>query len=989
MGYATTVFPSQSEPRQVETTSRANAYIDPSKRPRLVTSISQQSPVGTNGNPMRTYVEDITTTSSATPIDSMRVESEPWTGSPMAETPLAAARTDALMTDAPETATTSQQLSNTANSVAAPRSSVHGLTKATMSASTTPKISNPRTNSVHSQQLRNPEPTPTPQSIIQNLPQQVSQTNPNAVSPRLPQQTNDAVPLTNNFGVQTVQQQLLNGSTMPNNSTLLPRPAPTSILINDRYFGNARLLQDSEISVLSFFARDPPVEPTPYSQLIKGPYDKLEQILNRSDIDGFAHGRFTVVSYAVQKNDQLFLVLHQIMCNYVERSVIWPPLLENTRATQFVQSLVGTRRMEPAINTAFRDFPYPFALLARDFPEHFGYWVKHIHIMFEKVGVAWDKVCNMSIQRRYPPTVKEFLNLLGIPSVELMECCVVLTLRKIWHPEDQVMGQYLEKAKEVFVQNLEAMKLCGQNLQAMVDLDERLYRQAYVHLDVALTKTRENHFQSLQQQHYQMAQLAGNRQFMNSYQHPVADIQYTIAQQHATARIPHQHVLPSQLMHGQSTTRQMAPYLSPMYASPSPIISTDAFQAPVSRRSSSAIQQPRTPSTIHPSSRGYSTTTNTPPQIQTPNSNGSSPAPDARFYPASGFRAAQPRVPIPDRVAMHQAHLAEPPMRILEGGQAVSLPFFQYTDDNRKLVYELHSNRVNHPVLFQVDQVEFARLPTKETIISLIGTGVNVRTLKPDSVQFRLRCFQKQKGRKTDFPPWLYLKLNGQILEIRRKLQYGSDLPIDITDMVRPGDNLLELALSLGTGDKKAIGWIITVETIQLTTESKIKESATTNALTEKDVIATMITNLSTQDGTDEDDDEIMMVSSNLKIKVADPITRGLIGEMPVRTATCKHSDCFSLEIFLESRPRVKHKINDPHKWLNVLEATISEADKWTCPMFGCDEDARPSKLRVDLWMKKIQSLLVDKENGNDCVVVVEKDGSWRIEEPKKDQSAD
>jgi hypothetical protein len=967
MGYATSIVDYET-PLHLGLTSNASRVQ--SKRPRSRASISDhsQSIVG-----LDTYHREVNVThANTTPDITTGLAPTLWTGSPTVMTPMPA-RTDTPMTDASSHAP-SPAITN--NPFAVSQGSPRMLENSSTPGSS--NFSHSRTNSAHSR--RHSSTALTPKSILQPmthyLPQQHSLVN---NSPRL-ENMSQHVPALSTYAdgsrEHTLQHENLSGSQMLTDATAQPQtPSFSQLLMQDNCNNllGTRPLSTEETALVRFFSHSTPQKSNPYAPgIIETHFGQLQHKLERLHMTPIVQGRRLALQQAIERRDQLFVVLHQLMCQYASTKT-FPPGMNYQGAIVFMHILLGDQEMSPDILVQFRDFPHPLGSFIRDYPQLFKYWVSHLQMMFSKIETGWQRLEAECISRRYPPTVKEMLLVMGIPSVEIMECYVNLMCRKIWKPDDELVDQFLDKAKMVFRNNINAMRARGSDLEAIINLDERPFRHEYERLVWDLTNTRQQfNIQQLHYQRQQMALQAGNGQISQPNYAVVPTLQHSVVHQQGAVSGPH-HTVPSQPTYRQVTPNQGIFYSTTAQVSPIPAtVGAGSPQEAVSRRSSMVMH----------SLAAYGRVAATLPQARTLGSSSFLPTGSGRFYPASGVKISQPRVPIPERMAIHQAHLIEPPIRVLLSGQPTILTHFQFVGDIRKVAYELHSNIVYHHILFDLNQEECKKLPRMGSPVSLLGSGIQIRDLQPDSVQYRVRCFRKGKENKTEFPQWLALKLNEKVLGKRQKLHYGTDLPIDITHLVRQGRNDLVASMLVKTGDPRANGWTVVVETILLTTEAEIKNWVTSKALTEPEVIAAMVSNLNPPET--EDDDEIMIVNESLRIPVADPLSATLIGELPVRTKDCKHSDCFSLETFLMSRPRVPKKINDPNKLFGILEAVISEADKWACPMRNCLANASPGNLRLDLWMKKVQAQLVGKEDGQYCMVVVEKDGSWKIQPSKK-----
>lgn len=728
-----------------------------------------------------------------------------------------------------------------------------------------------------------------------------------------------------------------------------------------------RNITKDELLALSCFGKNPPPATMPYdSTQLPQRFGQLKKFLHQvnvlqdSNMLRCVSGRLQALEQSIRRQDQMFIILHQLMCNFAMNGNFLPFTLDYPIAIQFVQNLLGNVSLPLSVFHAFRDFPFPLPALSETFQGFSAFWMTQVDNMFRHISARIESMTSECLRRRYPPTVKEMLVLLAVPSIQLMECIVILVSRKIWTSDPDLVPIQL-KATQVHRENLARIASCRPNIQSMLDVDEQSFRHDYSKIDHEMSLALQQKHQQQGFQNWQDQQLQPIHHGVARHPQQAVSIPFSDHQIHPSH---HVHIMPSQNL-----------LYSPNLNQSQHVSQTPIFPSSVSRQNSLS----RLTGRLHaPGPQRRESAQATPPL-------GHSILPPKLYYATQNERVLQPRIPVPEHSAIYQSHLAEPVLRIFDRNrQLTSEPYFQYIHDESKLIYELTPDTVKHNVLFTLTESEHASLPKVQ---SLDGSGLRARHLYPNSVQYRLRCFHRNRTKKTEFPQWLYLTLNGKALEVRKKLHHGTDLPIDITDMVQAGQNDLIALLNRKTGDLEIAQWVLEVQVIGLATGEEIISLVSSTTLSEQEVISSMIAFLTTDDGPaeDNDDDEIIMVSQSLKVKITDPITRSLISDMPVRAKDCKHFDCFALSTFLESRPRCKKKLS-PSQLFEPVEATISEADKWACPMFGCDADARPSNLRLDLWMKKVQTQLEGRENGTGCVVAVEKDGSWRIEEPKKQQ---
>ncbi|KAL1631186.1 hypothetical protein SLS56_004433 [Neofusicoccum ribis] len=215
----------------------------------------------------------------------------------------------------------------------------------------------------------------------------------------------------------------------------------------------------------------------------------------------------------------------------------------------------------------------------------------------------------------------------------------------------------------------------------------------------------------------------------------------------------------------------------------------------------------------------------------------------------------------------------------------------------------------------------------------------------------------------------MVLSLNGDMLEMRKKLQHGKDHPIDITSLIRLDENQLEISLLRRPNEEKTSNFVIAVEVIGIQHYEKIKVDCTLRKLIPAEDVLDSIKN--SLNGP-EDDDDIAIVDSNVTINLFDPFTNCRPCDIPVRGKHCLHRNCFDLEIFLQTRDR--------------RQDSPCYVDVWKCPI--CRADVRPKSLVVDGFLFDVHKKLSAMGQSNTRAIIVDSDGKWRPKpEDKQDDS--
>jgi hypothetical protein len=339
----------------------------------------------------------------------------------------------------------------------------------------------------------------------------------------------------------------------------------------------------------------------------------------------------------------------------------------------------------------------------------------------------------------------------------------------------------------------------------------------------------------------------------------------------------------------------------------------------------------------------------------------------------------QPAQPNPQMSALHQAHLREPILTRSSHSSEESSTSVLYQMVAHYLLppKQLEADSLVQDWTFDVSDEEFKHIAS--TLPSDFGQR-STRVLAEDSHQYRLRCSKIGSGQMikasdwtvsdTSFPTYMYLTINGKDLEIRRKLHYGKDLPIDLTEHLVAGQNTLQILLNTNPGDSDASNYALAVETVGVKSEESIVLACSKRMRAADDVLVSIKNSLNSGTaGTSDDDDDLIMVSGNVTIKMVDPITQTNSFTLPVRGIDCTHWSCFDLAAFLQTRAPAETRTREkPHY--------ISAVDVWRCPI--CRGDARPHNLIGDGFVLEARNKLVKDGKGKARAIIVEADGTWR-----------
>lgn len=345
------------------------------------------------------------------------------------------------------------------------------------------------------------------------------------------------------------------------------------------------------------------------------------------------------------------------------------------------------------------------------------------------------------------------------------------------------------------------------------------------------------------------------------------------------------------------------------------------------------------------------------------------------LIPPHGAQTYQYARPDPTRLALHQAHLRDPVLEhssITVDSPPEELPlYFRYVSGfllpprplSAELIQEIH---------FSMSQDQQASIPEFTD-----GKGGSPPVVLFDSTKmlFRLRCCRRANGglkpwmvEETDWPLSFYLSLNGSHLEVRRKLQHGKCLPIDITRHLRE-ENTLEIYVNHVSGADPPSNYAVAVEMVTFADQVTLRAECLTKRVRSADKVrASIISSLTQSQGTDDDD--IAIIQSAVTIPMFEPYSNAKMFDIPVRGIDCAHRHAFDLDVFLQTRT----KQGDTLK--------VSKTDDWKCPI--CGGDARPPSLIVDGFLQEVRRDLASKGLLETRAITVDADGVYSVKPETK-----
>ncbi|MCJ1427903.1 hypothetical protein MMC29_005809 [Sticta canariensis] len=324
--------------------------------------------------------------------------------------------------------------------------------------------------------------------------------------------------------------------------------------------------------------------------------------------------------------------------------------------------------------------------------------------------------------------------------------------------------------------------------------------------------------------------------------------------------------------------------------------------------------------------------------------------------------------PNPGTTALHQAHARSPNLVALDkNGKPGSLKgSFAFVKRLAVMPNRLDQKKRYFRWTFEITE-EDPEFYAPETESS--DGAPPIRLVRTGSWYCRIRCIKVPSDdvlsegdwvvADTVWPNGVAVLLNGSALEIRKKVHHGKDLPIDVTKNLRGDINILSIATTHPRQNEN-FSYEVGLETIQITDSAKIQNEV--EKLQPQDALERILKHSSSIDP------EVQVVDATNLLDLTDPHTSRIF-DIPVRGRTCRHNQCFDLEVFLQTRGRKTP--NHP-----------AYPESFKCPI--CGADARPQSLVMDLFFLKLRTELQVVNRVDVKAVTLGDQGNWKIKEEEE-----
>ncbi|KAL9074551.1 MAG: hypothetical protein Q9157_004346 [Trypethelium eluteriae] len=773
------------------------------------------------------------------------------------------------------------------------------------------------------------------------------------------------------------------GSSMPQNPPI-QAPVPTPLQHQLQTAQNHSVSSTTSIGQTPGHSRLPPpdfFQPENCNRKIRGYLDQDRNIGRNSP----AEGRINILREASMRGDLMCLALHQISCMHT----VMPD-----QVPYAIQSLPNMKDAFAHLDSLFSrndQLPTGFIIWAANFPSDFGHIVKtwcwgaaelvdQCKIFLFSLCTELAPLVQECKMRQYPPSPRETLKVLNVTSPVLQFVVFLFIMRSFW---GCATSHWVFEAEKAFKARQDQLTQSSMLARSQIDEDERNFADQlwqYYRAHVQCLRLERRRGQSSSTTNHpnvrgsSVVQVDPNRH----QQTPAASLLPRVPQSAASGSfLTPQQALSNQMNSASRPTRQILPRV------PSSTIQQNTMHGPVGPPPSLAGEL----TAQRPGPNGHNQ-----PQFMTMNQ-WPLKFPIRRplsFFPALGEIRPQPARVDPSISALHQVHLRTPTPVRRNAPELIELgKLYQFVTE-MTIRQILQPSRLIEDETFQVSEEMAKSLPRTNR-----NNGPLSRLLEETSHLFRFRCVKLTKpGDVSDdgllatadtlWPENVCFCVNSTLLELRRKRQWNKHLPVDITHLIRAGENSLRVLWNVSPNYQDSNTYAAVVEIVSLQNHKSLKQkiltSQTISASSILDSIKLSLSpgNLLTTSSNDEDDG-LTIVDSNIAINVFDPYVGDRLCDIPVRSRSCLHRDCFDLETFLQSRP-----------WPRDAPQ-FSTVDEWRCPK--CKADARPHRLIVDGFLMEVMRKLEGDGKSDTRAIVVERDGSWKPMEmasggKKKEKSA-
>lgn len=705
-------------------------------------------------------------------------------------------------------------------------------------------------------------------------------------------------------------------------------------------------------------------------------YTKNLQNLPSGDV---SQQRFQLLKEACEKDDCFYLALHQVYCLKTvnpafQLAGLGPNQHNGLRLIE--QMLVGNDKMSSHVVMWCAGFPMPLPYLL----EHsllYRSCMQMVISFLELVSQHWASFDAEVQHRGYPPLIDELVAVFVTPSPILHSVMFKTLLRRLSGWDENWARRY----EYVFKLNQEnyARRSKHQVSPAQTQAENETLVAAYRNL-------RLQHLQAMQA--YSVPNVSGPVQqnqhgvpLAGSPQNPAAPMQFPGGYGYHTSNSAQSFSQQSPISQ-QSHSSPITPMVPTHHARDAMRPNRQMGSVPSQTRVMNNQQQQSLPfpSQLRSNSNNMPSHARAGPHQQASSIQQYLPKSSQRLLPPSGTVPVQLANPNPSLLALHQAHLKSPIRKFVSPGtDSENADYFQYLQTFATGPHPLGRTDPWYEWEFTVPAENMQTLPIDTT-----PPNQPVRTLADGNRMYRLRCVKTGDSSQfeertwaiseTAWPSVIYIHVNETELFVRRKLQHGKDLPLDISKYIKEGVNKVTFGFLRTPPEKERVFYALGVEVIEVGNLERVRGAIETLSQTRS--LEQIKARLAPGDG--DGDDEIAIVDDYIAIDLIDPFTAKIF-EVPVRSKECQHRECFDLPTFLKTRQ------NKPP--IHKNNRRTGHDEDWKCPICGCD--ARPQLLMIDEFLSGVRSELQTRgEDTTARAIRVKADGSWEPKVEKENGTA-
>ena len=137
----------------------------------------------------------------------------------------------------------------------------------------------------------------------------------------------------------------------------------------------------------------------------------------------------------------------------------------------------------------------------------------------------------------------------------------------------------------------------------------------------------------------------------------------------------------------------------------------------------------------------------------------------------------------------------------------------------------------------------------------------------------------------------VYLLVNGNHCEIRRKILHTKDLPVNIPEWLMEGENKYNSHIIVSWEARDYVAFVFAIERVETESRALIIDQALARTIPSDESLTAITKGLQGKSNDDEEEVDFKIVEpeSKTNISLIDPVSQLVIGKLPARSKNCKH----------------------------------------------------------------------------------------------------